>query len=113
MNYFLEQFIIVLISYDYKNYSRLLQSLVHSLVTVGNGLIVHHDGGDGMGGPGHLQLALLHPLLLLIQPGHDFISIIIIIIMAPCNKFIHHLHNGVETTLPVAYSLPPVAIHLR
>ena len=111
MNYFLEQFIIVLISYDYKNYSRLLQALVHSLVTVGNGLIVHHDGGDGMGGPGHLQLALLHPLLLLIQPGHDFISIIIIIIMATCNKYMNSLNNA--ATSPVANSLPPEVTHLR
>ena len=43
--------------------------------TVLHGLVIHLDGGHGMVVPAHLHLASLLPLLLIVQPAHNLISV--------------------------------------
>ena len=47
----------------------------HPSATVLHSLVIHLDGGHGMVVPAHLHLASLLPLLLIVQPSHNLISL--------------------------------------
>ena len=91
--------------YYNSNYMVTTQDYSHittSLATVVHHLLIKQDGRHGMEGPGHHHVPHLHPLLLIIRPSKDLLSIIITI-LATCKTVLYSTVNTFITTVATIY----------